>query len=93
MNKTYMKTFCDCCGCEIVEGSYNKFKTDKTDDFYNTSQTLYLPYAVEFRHNDGEVSYASRCIKLEDICNTCYNQIREFTKKLIPNLNDVIELE
>lgn len=88
MKKIYEKTFCDCCGCEIVEGSENLFKRD-----YGENHSIYLPYLVELRYPNKEVEYTVKTIELKDICNGCYHKICEFTEKLIPNLNDVIEVK
>lgn len=91
MRKTYEKIFCDCCGCEIVEGSENLF----TRDYYNNNgmKSIYLPYIVELRHPNKKVEYTTKTIELKDICNGCYSKIYSFTEKLIPNLNDVIEVD
>ena len=54
--------------------------------------SLYLPYRVELRHPNEDMEYKTKTIELKDICNICYEKIYNFTEKLIPNLNNVIEL-
>ena len=87
MKKIYEKIFCDCCGSEIVKGSKNLFTRDCGETI-----SIYLPYRVELRYSNKDTEYTTKTIELKDICNTCYMKICTFTEKLIPNLNNVIEV-